>query len=59
MTPENLARASVLGVLNSLADAIDVLPCEQGIRRTRRSQTGCMGSRWRSSGLEAKHRSCL
>ena len=25
MTPENLARASVLGVLNSLADAIDVL----------------------------------
>lgn len=25
MTPQNLARASVLGVLNSLADAIDVL----------------------------------
>lgn len=25
MTPENLARASVLGVLNSLADAVDVL----------------------------------
>ncbi|MGY2747931.1 xylulokinase [Arthrobacter sp. UYCu723] len=25
MTPENLARASVLGVLNSLADAIDIL----------------------------------
>ena len=25
MTPENLARASVLGVLNSLADAIDVM----------------------------------
>ena len=25
MTPENLARSSVLGVLNSLADAIDVL----------------------------------
>jgi xylulokinase len=95
MSPENLARASVLGVLNSLADGIDVLrqsggapdkvlligggsksqalrqaaatifnlPVEdsgnQGVRRPRRSQTGRVGSHWRTSRLETKHRSRL